>query len=446
MATVAYGSVPFSEQIRFFRSKRSVLTESYLDVFGAEHDRAFMVAGANRTDLLADFRTAIDKVIAEGATLEEFRRDFDRIVAEHGWDYKGGRNWRSRVIYETNLRQSYNAGRWQQLQQLKRVRPWWRYRHSDAVEHPRPIHESWNNKIWHCDDAVWQHIYPANGWGCQCYVEALSDRDMKRYGLEPSPPLELEMVDVIVGQRSPGGPRAVQTPKGVDPGFGYPPGRSLEGAPPPGAPRTPPSMAQLMERTAQTALEKTAKLPALPAAQSAEQLLALPRARAAIDAGYAQWQKEILALRQARNRAYVVGSLDTNTVGSLQAAGIEPVTSAIVARDAEVLHALRDSKSALKAIATPRALAADELVRLPQLLREPVAILLDQVDQAVLYIAPASTRRETAKVVVALNYRLKTDAGKDVTNSFRTASLIDLVDLRAAVNRGELKILSGSLE
>ncbi len=201
-----------------------------------------------------------------------------------------------------------------------------------------------------------------------------------------------------------------------------------------------------MERTAQTALEKTARLPALPAAHSAEQLLALPRARAAIDAGYAQWQREVMALRQARNRAYVVGALDTDTVSALQTAGVEPLTSAIVARDVEVLHALRDSKSALSVIATPRALSAEELVRLPQLLRAPVAVLLDQVDQTVLYIAPASARRETAKVVVALNYRLKTQSGKDITNSFRTASLIDLVDLRAAVNRGELKILSGSLE
>ncbi len=88
-ASVAYGSVPFAEQIQFFRSKRNVLTESYLDVFGAEHDRAFMVAGANRDDLVADFRAAIDKAIADGATLADFRKDFDRIVAQYGWGLSG---------------------------------------------------------------------------------------------------------------------------------------------------------------------------------------------------------------------------------------------------------------------------------------------------------------------------------------------------------------------
>ena len=35
-----------------------------------------------------------------------------------GWA-NGGRNWRTRVIFETNLRTSYAAGRWQQLQRIE---------------------------------------------------------------------------------------------------------------------------------------------------------------------------------------------------------------------------------------------------------------------------------------------------------------------------------------
>lgn len=427
MASVAYGSLPFSEQIRFLRNKRDVLTESYLDVFQEQHDVAFMVAGANRADLVADFRTAIDNVIAQGATLEQFRKDFDRIVVQHGWDYNGGRNWRSRVIYETNLRQSYNAGRYEQLQRLKRVRPWWRYRHSDAVEDPRPIHQSWDGMIWHCDDPIWDVIFPSNGWGCQCFVEALSDRDMKRMGLKPSPPLELEWVEVTVGKRSPGGPRVVRTPSGIDPGFAYAPGKSLE-------------------RATQAALEKTARLPARAAAQSAEQLLALEETQAALDAGYAEWQAAVVAERQARNLSYAVGSIDPPTTAALQDAGVEPLTSVIVARDVEILHALRDTKQALSAIAMPRALSVLELARLPHLLRAPAAVLLDPADQVLLYVATASTRRGSAKVVVALNYRLKMEEGRELVNSFRTASLIDLADVRAAVKRGELRLLSGSLD
>ena len=39
--------------------------------------------------------------------VEAFREDFDAIVARLGWDYNGGRDWRTRVIYETNLNTSY---------------------------------------------------------------------------------------------------------------------------------------------------------------------------------------------------------------------------------------------------------------------------------------------------------------------------------------------------
>lgn len=283
MATVAYDQLPFSEQISFFRAKRGVLTESYLDVWEAQHDVAFMVAGANRTDLLTDFRTAIDKAIADGATLAEFRRDFDRIVAQHGWDYVGGRNWRSRIIYETNLRQSYNAGRWAQLQRLKRARPYWRYRHNDAVVHPRPLHVSWNGLVLHADDPWWHTHFPSNGWGCQCYVEALNERDLRRLGKKgPDKAPEIEMEERIIGQRSPGGARTIVVPKGIDPGFAYAPGRRIEGASTSRMPDTPPSMVGQIERTTLFALETVSQLPPELAREQLGQLLERPRIRAAI--------------------------------------------------------------------------------------------------------------------------------------------------------------------
>lgn len=162
----AYGSLPFKDQITFFRAKRNVLTESWTDLWEAEHDHGFMVAGANRIDLLVDLRAAVDKAIADGTGLRQFRKDFDTIVEKHGWQYNGGRNWRTRVIFETNLRTSYAAGRYAQLQELKQVRPYWRYRHSDAVMHPRPQHLAWDGLVLHADDPWWNTHFPPNGWGC----------------------------------------------------------------------------------------------------------------------------------------------------------------------------------------------------------------------------------------------------------------------------------------
>jgi hypothetical protein len=232
-------SLSFTEQEAFFRRKLNLPTQGWTDIYTQEHDWAFVVAGANRDDLVADFRTAVQKAIDGGSTLEDFRKDFDRIVAKHGWDYNGGRNWRSRVIYETNLRSSYMAGRHEQLMAVREQRPYWQYIHSDAVEHPRPQHEAWNGMVLRWDDPWWQQHFPPNGWGCQCSIRALSERDLQRLGKSgPDKAPEVVMETHTIGQRSPNGPRVVQVPQGVDPGFEYTPGRSRLSAaiPPPDKP------------------------------------------------------------------------------------------------------------------------------------------------------------------------------------------------------------------
>ncbi|HIE4801226.1 TPA: PBECR2 nuclease fold domain-containing protein [Serratia marcescens] len=227
MASISYGSLPFSEQIAFFRRKVNVPTQSWTDIYNDEHDYAFVVAGANRNELLADLRTAVEKVIAEGGTLAEFRRDFASIVARYGWSYNGGFGWRTRVIYETNLRSSYNAGRYQQLYSMRDTLPYWEYIHSDVVQEPREEHLGWDGMILRWDDPWWVYFFPPNGWGCQCTVRGRSEAWMQRQGKtgpDTAPPIVWE--PRIIGQRSPDGPRIVQVPRGIDPSFEHAPGRS----------------------------------------------------------------------------------------------------------------------------------------------------------------------------------------------------------------------------
>lgn len=229
MSSVEYGSLPFEEQIAFFRQKINLPTASWTDIFDGQHARAFVVAGAMKDDLLADLRKAVTNVIERGATLAEFRRDFDALVQRSGWVYNGGRNWRSRVIYDTNLNSSYMAGRWNQMQQVVRTRPYWRYVHSDFVESPRLDHLSWNGLVLRHDDPFWSTHFPPNGWGCKCRVETLSDRNLKALGKDgpdAAPPVELE--ERTVGVRGPN-PRTVKVPKGIDPGFGFNVGEAAYG-------------------------------------------------------------------------------------------------------------------------------------------------------------------------------------------------------------------------
>lgn len=240
MAGEGYGSLPFREQGDFFRRKLNLPTSGWTDVYEQEHDWAFVVAGANRDEIVSAFRKAVEKAIVDGGTLEDFRRDFDRIVAETGWDYRGGRNWRSRVIYETNLTSSYQAGRYEQLQAVKAERPYWQYDHSDAVQNPRPEHQAWDGLVLRADDPWWQMHYPPNGWGCQCQVHALSEADLKRMGKTgPDQAPNVVMERRLIGSRG-DNPREVAVPMGVDPGFAYTPGRArLQSAIPPELPDLP---------------------------------------------------------------------------------------------------------------------------------------------------------------------------------------------------------------
>ena len=103
-----------------FLASNSTLTERWDDITRAAHDRAFIVAGAAKADLLTDLRGAVDQAV-QGGSLGQFRKDFDRIVATRGWTGWTGEGsaagvaWRTKVIYQTNLLTSHAAGRYRQL-------------------------------------------------------------------------------------------------------------------------------------------------------------------------------------------------------------------------------------------------------------------------------------------------------------------------------------------
>ena len=209
----------FQEQIDFFRRKLNLPSETWRDIQQAAHDRAFMVSGAAKADLLADLRKAVDQAV-QGGSIGEFRKNFADIVEKHGWTgwtgegSKAGEAWRTRLIYQTNLMTSYAAGRRAQLldPELLKRRPFWRYVHNDSVTHPRPHHKEWGDAkltLRH-DHPFWNTHFPPNGWGCKCRVVAVAapvDGDATQ------PPEGWDAVDPRTG-----------APMGIDEGWDYAPG------------------------------------------------------------------------------------------------------------------------------------------------------------------------------------------------------------------------------
>lgn len=219
----SYGSRPFKEAIDYFNQKLPLPTNGWQDVYGQQHDHAFMVAGANRMAIVEGFANAVQAAIAGGETLQDFRKRFDEIVQKQGWDYNGSRGWRSRLIYETNIRQAYNAGREAQMNDpdFKDRHPYMEYRHSGA-ENYRPEHLAWDGLVLPADDPWWDVHSPSNGFGCKCKKFPRSRRWLERNNrqLSRAPADEYrEFIDKRTGE-------VRQIPKGIDPGFEHAPGRS----------------------------------------------------------------------------------------------------------------------------------------------------------------------------------------------------------------------------
>jgi len=208
----------FDEANAFFRQKINMPTRVWDDLWKTMHNKGFMVAGAMQEELLEDMRTAVDKAIAEGITLRDFRKEFDTIVEKYGWAYKGGRNWRTKVIFDTNVRTAYQSGRYKQMTDpdVVAARPFWQYRHSGSIN-PRPQHLAWDGKVLAHDDPWWDTHYPPNGWGCNCKVVTLSGRDLARLGKKG--PDKAPKINYRDWTDSKG--KTHQVPDGIDPGWDY---------------------------------------------------------------------------------------------------------------------------------------------------------------------------------------------------------------------------------
>lgn len=227
-----YISLPPEKAIDYLRKKGYKTSFDYQEVQREEHVYNFTVAKATRLDILQDIREGVDKALAEGTTLESFKKNLRPILQEKGWwgkqmmvDPKTGEeklvqlgsSRRLAIIFDTNLRMAYAAGRWEGIQSSKRLRPYLRYI-SVLDGRTRPQHRAWHDVVKLADDPWWDTHYPPNGWRCRCSVQQLSERDLKRRGLEVTTTTPDGPPRSYVDKRT-GEVRRISP--GIDPGFDY---------------------------------------------------------------------------------------------------------------------------------------------------------------------------------------------------------------------------------
>ncbi len=220
---------PFAEQVDFLRRKLALPSERWDSIKRDQHDAGFIVAGAMKADLVDDLHSAIKQVASEGKSIEWFRKEFNGIVQRRGWkdwtgsDSKEGVTWRTGIIYTTNLRTSRAAGRYVQMNDpdVVRYNPYVMYRHR-STEHPRMEHKAWDRLVLRHDDPWLKAHRPPNGFGCDCILQTVSERRLKRLGKTgPDKAPDdgtYEHVDRRTGE-------VHVLPKGVQYGWDYTPGQ-----------------------------------------------------------------------------------------------------------------------------------------------------------------------------------------------------------------------------
>lgn len=211
-----------AEALAFFRRKKLKETNRWTDLWHGEHARYFTVARSVYANIIDDVYKGVDEALANGETLEMFKRKMTPLLQDKGWWGKTddgvqlGSPRRLKTIYDTNMRMSYAAGRWERVQRRKDVMPYLRY---VAVMdgRTREEHAKYHNLILPVDDPFWKTHYPPNGWGCRCIVQQLSVDDISRLGLNinKSPRIETQM------WQNPSTGETKEIPVGIAPGFDY---------------------------------------------------------------------------------------------------------------------------------------------------------------------------------------------------------------------------------
>ena len=230
-------ALPPEDAVDFFRKKGYATTFDHREMMGEAHAYSFTVAKAMQRDVLQDIRSAMDDAIAKGQTLDQFRKNLTPTLQEKGWwgtkpmvdpqtgeerDVKLGTSRRLRTIFETNMRTSYAAGKWDAVQRTKKTFPYLRYItvHDSKV---RAEHKNWHNVVKPVDDPFWDKHYPPNGWGCRCSVQQVAEEDLKKLGLTVTDYNPVGMPRNYVNTRT-GEVKSV--PGGITPGFDYNVGRA----------------------------------------------------------------------------------------------------------------------------------------------------------------------------------------------------------------------------
>lgn len=425
MADRKPGPIP-KEALAYLRAKKLEPGFDYRDVWRESHATAFTVAKAMQVDVLESIRDSLDQALAEGRTFAQFKKDLTPTLQKLGWwgesdetdpvtgetrTVQLGSPRRLKTIYDTNKTIAYQSGQWQRIQRNKKSFPYLKYVLGPSKEH-RAEHVAWAGTILPVDDPWWASHKPKNGWGCNCDVISLTEAQAQREGISSAPQVKMRKWE---NERT---GEVLDVPVGIDPGWDFNPGQVAHDE----------YAARIFGNKIKTASPEVGSL----AMQSAGDYV-----RAAMQDDFKRWVKPLFNHQQRHvGEARLVSVVSADVIHALRQQGLALDSAGITLKDRAVEHFARDQKKS--------PLPESEVLALPARLDNPKAVLLDAVDNMLVYVFDLP-QGKLAKVVIQPgwkgNARIDGKREKVQLNAIVTATAVQPSNLPGE----RYRVIKGSL-
>lgn len=182
----------FEEAVKDFRARLAVSDETWRGMSEEARQRAFKVAGVAQLDVVSKVWKALDKAVADGETLADFKK---RIGAELKREWAGSvRNPGARLetIFRTNVQTAYSRGTWAQLQNpdTRRIRPYIKSVPILGDGRTSPICRTIGVVILPAGHSWWLTHWSPLHFSCRRTQTALTEKQAKAQGVTQAPPLQ----------------------------------------------------------------------------------------------------------------------------------------------------------------------------------------------------------------------------------------------------------------
>jgi hypothetical protein len=377
------------EAIAYLESKGYKLNFDYDEMEREAHHKAFTVAKVTRLDLLYDIHESLIAAQRKGIGAEDWIKEIKPTLQKYGWlgktqvsdprtgevkeIYVGAR--RLKNIFNTNMRVSYSVAKYQAMRESLRS-DIWVYK-SALLENTRASHSARHNKAYHRDSPFWDTWYPPNAWNCKCYVQPMTRKEAERKGYALDAPYE----------------------PNSDKDWGY-----NVGAVDPLASVTDRIYAKSVSAIQSGEWGKVwARDHLKTVLETAKEAVDVPK--------YRDWIKTLYKggefdPKNSHTETFFVGALDIRAFDFLAKKNQIPKCAAVLVTKSRLAHIVRESKG-------NKTLSQEHLLRIPEILANPIAKLWDRENKTVLYVFDIESDA-AHKLVMQANY---TKDGKSVIKS-----------------------------